>query len=358
MNFTVKTEVMQKLVIRAEKGASNNKLLPLTSFLNITHKDGVLRLDTTDMTNYVSAMEYNVPGEDFNIVVALDSFSKIVSKTTSENITLELTDKSLKFIGNGTYNIALPVNEEGELIKFPMYNFVPISDTAEIEYSDIKSIIASNKACIANDMSTPALTYYYCGDEVISANQNNICLNNISLLPEPIMISNIMMDLIGMFGGDKIYVQVSDDAIRFSTANYVVYGRLYSNIEEYPAEPIEAYLTAPFAYNCKFNKDALIGAMDRLVIFTDKLDDGTLNIKFTDKYATISNKNNTSFENVGYLNTVSDVDYVCAINYELFKSQIVSNSTDIIDLYFGDENDACIKIVDGEITKITSLQEM
>ena len=50
--------------------------------------------------------------------------------------------------------------------------------------------------------------------------------------------------------------------------------------------------------------------------------------------------------------------YVCAINYELFKSQIVSNSTDIIDLYFGDENDACIKIVDGEITKITSLQEM
>ncbi len=360
MKFTIATDVLKRLVVKAEKGASNNKLLPLTGFLGISLKEKTLKLETTDMTNYVSAIEHNVEGEDFEVVVTLDSFSKIVSKTTVDTITLEFDNKSLKFIGNGTYNIELPLNEESELIKFPKYTFIPNGDALTINYDDIRSIINANKSCIATDNSVPALTYYYCGDEVISTNQTNICLNEISLFGEPVLISNRMMDLVSLFGGDTITVELGDNAIRFSNGGYTVYGKLFNNIEDYPAEPIEAYLTAPFAYNCKLNKDALLGAMDRLVIFSDKLDDGHLNLKFEKSKLKISNKANTSFEEIAYLNVIEgeeEINYSCALSYDLFKNQIASNSTDVIDLYFCDENDVCVKIVDNNITKITSLQE-
>ena len=81
MKFTVSTETMQRLVSRVIKGASNNKLLPLTSFVNISLKDKRLRLDTTDMTNYTSAIEYNVEGEDFEYPAFLEFFP---SKLRSE----------------------------------------------------------------------------------------------------------------------------------------------------------------------------------------------------------------------------------------------------------------------------------
>jgi hypothetical protein len=172
------------------------------------------------------------------------------------------------------------------------------------------------------------------------------------------------MDLIGLFGDTTIQVERSDNAIKFSSANYCVYGKVFDAIADYPAEPIEAYLTSPFAYNCKVNKDLLLGAMDRLIIFTDKMDDGTLNMKFNKKSITLLNKDNTSYETIPYLNIIDsneDVEYNCSISYDLLKNQVASNSTETIDLYFGDDNDACIKIVDtinnNTITKITSLQE-
>ena len=366
MKLTVNTETLQRLVSKVIKGASNNKLLSLTSFINISLNNGQLRLDTTDMTNYTSVIETGIDGENFEVVVEIDSFSKIVGKTTSETITLELKDNSLIFTGNGTYNIELPLNEEGERIKFPMYDFVPNSDVAEIDISDIRSIINSNKACLAVENTVPSLMYYYCGDNVISADQNNICINSISLFTEPLLISSVMMNLVSMFTEDKIYVQLSDNGfIKFFSNNYIVYGRLYNQVEDYPAEPIEAYLTLPFTYNCKFNKELLLGALDRLIIFTDKLDDNILNLKFNKNSVTIFNKNNTSYETVNYLNIIEsdeNINYTCAIKYDLFKNQIVSNSTDIINLSFGVEGDTCIKIVDTQedntITKITSLQEI
>jgi DNA polymerase III sliding clamp (beta) subunit (PCNA family) len=357
MKLVVNTETLQSMINKVQKGASNNKLLPLTGFVHISLHEGKLQLDTTDMTNYVSVRATGISGEDFEVVVSLENFAKIVGKTTTENITLELTDSSLKFIGNGTYSIDLPVNEDGELIKFPMYQITPTNEAETISYSDIRSIISANKSCIAKDSSVPVLTYYYCGNEVISANQTNICLNKITLFSEPILISSVMMDLLSLFGDTEITVSRSDTDIMFSSTNLTVYGSLFTEINDYPVEPIEAYLTVPFAYNCKFNKDTLLAAMDRLVIFTDKLDEGTLTFEFSNKALTIYNKNNTSFESVPYLNEVNIDGYTCSISYELIKNQLISNSTDTVDMYFGDDNDACIKIEDGDIVKITSLQE-
>jgi len=361
MSFSVSTSVLQRLVTKVQRGASNNKLLPLTSFVSISLKDNKLKLTTTDMTNYVTATEYNVTGNDFSVVVSLESFGKLVGKTTTQEIVLELTENSLQFIGNGTYNIDLPLNEEGEPVKFPMYEFTPTYEAVDVKYQDIKSIITANKSCLASDMSQPVLTYYYCGnDNVISADQYNICINNVQLFNEPVLISNIMMDLVALFGDDTITVTRNDSAIMFSSPTYCVYGKLFTDLDSYPSEPIQAYLSTQFEYNCKVSRELLLGAIDRLSIFMDKLDSGKLIFEFTDSSVTIYNANRTSHETIKYLNSTDMTrtgNFTCNVNSELIHSQLVSNSDDNLDIYYGEEPGGCIKIVDNDIVKITSLME-
>ena len=49
----VKTKTLQEMTQKAMKGASNNKILPLTSMLAIELKNNVLTLTTTDFSNYL-----------------------------------------------------------------------------------------------------------------------------------------------------------------------------------------------------------------------------------------------------------------------------------------------------------------
>ncbi len=361
MSVSISTSILQRLITKVQRGASNNKLLPLTSFVYINLKDSKLQLTTTDMTNYVTATEYNVVGDDFSVVVSLESFGKLVGKTTTQDIILELTSNSLKFVGNGTYNISLPLNEEGVPVKFPMYEFIPSTPPINIKYTDIHSVINSNKSCLATDMSQPVLTYYYCGQEnIISADQYNICINDVTLFDKPILISSIMMDLIGLFGDDNITVTQNDSAIMFSSPTYCVYGKLFQDIDSYPAEAIEAYKTTQFEYNCLLSRELLLGAIDRLSIFMDKLDAGKLIFEFTDKNLVVYNANRTSFETIPYLNKTDANEvgaFTCVLNSDLIRNQIISNTDDNLDLYYGEEPGGCIKIVDNGIIKITSLLE-
>lgn len=362
MALIIETKTLQKLVNKVARGASNNKLLALTSFVNICLKDGRLSLTTTDMTNYVTATEHNVTGDNFEVVISLNNFAKLVSKTTTESITLDLTEKSLKFIGNGTYNIELPLNEENKPIKFPTYKFVNNGEakTFEVKKSDITNIINTNKSCLSADMTQPVLTYYYCGNNVISADQYNICINPINLFNDSFLISNVMMDLISLFGEDTIQVDIQTDSVMFSSPTYCVFGKLYNDVENYPAEAIEAYIDTKFIYNCHLYKDKLIGAVDRLSIFVDKLDEGRLVLKFTDKNLTVYNATQTAFETIDYVvdeDIVEPGEFNCTINGELLKAQLNSLTSDVVNLWYGEEPGGCIKIEDHGVVKITSLME-
>ena len=54
MKFSILTKTLQDMINKVIKGAGNNKILPLTSMLDINLKEGVLSLTTTDMNNYVT----------------------------------------------------------------------------------------------------------------------------------------------------------------------------------------------------------------------------------------------------------------------------------------------------------------
>lgn len=359
MSFTINTKTLQSMINKVIRGASNNKLLPITSYININFTDGTLSLTTTDMTNYITVKKNDLSGDNFNIVISVDKFSKLVAKTSTENITLELTDNSLIFKGNGTYNIDIPLNEEGNPIKYPMYNFTSTGESTFIKSTSIKSILNYNKGCLSTDVAMGSLINYYCDSEyVITSDAANIAINNCSITDEPILISSQLMNLLGLFNDEDISFSKSAEKLLFSTPTMIVYGTVADGLSDYPNEAIIGYLDTNFLANCEVNKMTLLNAIDRMSLF-DEFNQCNLNFNFTDEGIKISNKSNTGMEIVPYIGKVSmeslNEPYNCVVNTIQLKNQLTSLTSDVVEIHFAHEENVCIKFVEENVTKITAL---
>ena len=153
--LVIKTDKLKEMVSRAVKGASNNKLLPITELMCIEVKDNKLTLLTTDYTNYLYITE-KVENEDFYVVTRVDQFSKLIGKMTSENVTLEIVDDKLCITGNGKYSIELPIDVDGEMVKYPNPMSEIVLDDNEskiLNLSTAKLILTVNKAALATSMA-------------------------------------------------------------------------------------------------------------------------------------------------------------------------------------------------------------
>ena len=176
MILTVNTQLLKEMVNKAIKGAGMNRLLPITNMMLIEVADNKLNLLTTDGTNtLVIKTDKCDTTEDFYVVVPIDIFSKLITKTTCEKVTLTLEENNLLVKGNGNYKIALPLDEEG-LVKFPKPKDIATAEDKNetIKNSFVKSVINTNKASVAKTLEIPCLTGYYIGEEiVVSSDENN-----------------------------------------------------------------------------------------------------------------------------------------------------------------------------------------
>lgn len=356
MKFKVTTQVLQDMVAKAVKGATNNKMIPITSLLAIELKEGVLTLTTTDGTNTLKVIKPDVIGDDFYAAVPEDIFSKLVSKTTTDSISLTLLENCLEVKGNGTYRIELPLDEEGKLIKFPNIVFDESIPASKIQLTTIKQILATNKAALAETMETPCLTGYYCGkDEVISTDTFKVCGNSIGVFDEPILISPEMMNLLSLMEDENIEVRKSEGKILFTTPSVVVYGSELEGIEDYPVEAIHAYLDTEFGSMCKLPRTALLNVLDRLSLFISTYDKNGLFLTFTLEGLMISSKKSNGTELIKYQSSENFTPFTCCIDIELFKSQVSAQSGEIVELWYG--HDKAIKMVFGKVTQIVALLE-
>lgn len=356
MNLKVKTIVLQEMVSKAIKGASNNKMIPITSLMALELKDGKLTITTTDATNTLKVSRKDIEGEEFYVVVPVDIFSKLVAKTTAETITLSLNENILAIKGNGTYSLELPLDEEGRLIKFPAYQFDENAEKSIINLSTIKQLLTTNKAALADTMEIPCLTGYYCGkEEVISTDTFKVCGNKIELFSNPVLIPAELMDLLAVIEEEKITVQQSNGKILFTTNGVVVYGAELEGIEDYPVEAIHTYLETDFASRCVLPKIAFLNVLDRLSLFVASYDKNGLYMTFTKEGVIISSKRSNGSELIKYQTSENFQPFTCCIDIDLLKSQISAQNEEVINLWYGHEK--AIKMTCGNITQIVALLE-
>lgn len=365
MKFSIKTNEFQDMVAKATKGASVDNNLFISQLMSISLKDNVLTLKTTDTTNYLYVRKEKVAGDDFEVVVPAEKFSKLIARLTCEDVVLEVVESEgdldkLIVKGNGNYTIELPYDEEGELVEFPD----PVAEAldageewseTEVNLSTIHLLLSTAKAALMQGTDALCYTGYYCGDKVVTTDTYKICGIDIQMFDEPKLIPTELMDLLDVMTQEKIAVSYNDDTLIFSTDNVIVYGHTLEDIEKYQIGPISGLLEQEFKSSCAVEKAHLLQMLDRISLFVDVFDKNSVYLTFTKDGMEVSSKKESGAELVPYKESNKFKAFTCCLDIDLFKTQVKASPSEIITIYYGDER--AIKFLDGNCKQILSLAE-
>ena len=354
MKLKIGTARLQALLNKAVKGASCNKLIPMTSLIAIKLEDGVLHLTTTDATNYLSLVEDRVEGDNMYVAVQVDLLAKLVAKMTCDEITLEVADNALNVIGNGKYQIDIPLEDDGSFVKLPnpIENFKKDKKIGTVDSSIIMSALTSIKPALATTMEYPWFTCYYVKDRIVATDTYTVADSSNGFLDEAKLINSNVMDLLGLFVGE-IAVYVDGDKMLFNTDKGDVYAVVPNGIEQYSINDIEALVQQKFDYSCTVAKSSLLSLLDRISLFVGVYDNGKITLSFTgDSLEVISKYAN---EKISYTNTEKAGEFTCNTDINTLITQVKAQSGSEITIEYGKDN--AIKIIDGDITSVVALLE-
>lgn len=351
------------MVAKAIKGCSSNADILMTQLMAIELKDGVLKLITTDYSNYLYVQKDKVAGDDFYVVVYADKFARLISKLTSENVEMFVkTGDSgnadcLVIKADGNYSLDLPYDENGELVRFPD----PVADAddadwneADTKLSTLRLIMTTGKSSVlpTNEQSSGSpYTGYFMGKQAVTTDTFSMCGIDIEMFDPAVLIHADLVNLLDVLTKEDVHVKYSEEEIEFVTSDVVVYGKLMDNVDEFPLDAVEALLDEPYPSSCKIDRTKLVSLLDRLVLFVnEKVDSGEIDIAFTKDGIAITSKSQSGHELIPYIESTNFADFVCSTNINVLISIIKSNHAEQIVVNYGKETG--LKISEGNVKQI------
>ena len=358
MKLVINTTELKEMVSKAEKGAGNNKLLPITCLMGINCSDK-LTFTTTDGTNYLCVTKrLSEPAEAFNVAVAVDRFAKLVAKLTCEKATLEIVDDHLQITGNGTYKIELPYDENGTIVKYKnpadkIVNSV-IEEEGSIYTSTVKQAIASVKPALSTAADVPCYMNYHVSDKIIGTDTYTIAELAYKMFNTPRLISAELMNLLGLTDAVEMsYTMYKDGNIRFVADDCQVYGRCSDGIDEYAINAINKLLEKDMQSKCEISKDALLQLLDRLMLFVAPYDKNGVTLTFTEDALLIESLNSSGAEEIKYLSMDNVVPATYTIDIQILYAQVKASLGTNLEIYWG--VDSAIKLKSGNLSQIIAL---
>lgn len=352
----IKTELLQNMVAKAIKGSSDNKMIPITSLIGIKCANSRLTLITTDGSNILKVIE-NIelnPLEgptNFYTIINAETFSKLVTKTTSENIVLTIKENYLEVQGNGTYKLEIPLDEDGNIINFPDM-LIGEEKAINLKVSELKDALLKSKVSVAQTMEIPCLTGYYISDKIITTNREMMSCVDRKLLEEPLLISSEMAELLQLLEGDEVLLITEENKILFITDNIAIYGKQLEGIEMYPVQALDNLMNLSYEKKTKVNKTDLLNVLDRMSLFVTDYDKNGVKLAFAKDGLLITSQKSNAQELINAECEVEE-EFNCLIDIEMLKSQVQVNSSEDIIIYYGQEKS--IKLIDGNNTIIICL---
>lgn len=359
MKLVINTEVLKSMVSKVEKGASNNKLLPVTGFLGIKYVDGTLSLTTTDATNYVCATEKlsEQSADEIDISVYVDKFSKLIARMTCDLVYLEVVENYLEITGNGKYKIELPYDEVGNVVKFPNPQSklnADVVETGEVGTALIKQIINSVRPSLAVTPEVPCYMNYYLADKVIGTDTYTIAGLNMKVFESPRLISAELMNLLTVTSGVKYaYTIYANGAIKFVADDCEIIGKCADGLAEYAIGPISKLLELDVNSKCEISKDEILQLLDRITLFVHPYDKNGVRLTFTEDALLVESYSVSGAERIEYQSASNVAPATYMIDVEVLQAQIKASLGNNVEMYWGDSS--AIKLSSGNLTQILAL---
>lgn len=350
----IKTELLKELIDKAMQCVGNNKLIPITQLMGIKASKHIIRLTTTDATNYMFVTGEIDNDEEIEVTVFADQFSKLIGRMTSEYTYLKIIDGNLEVKGNGTYTLGLPLNEEGELISYPnpleskSYKF----EKDVLKLSDIKVLADNLKPSLATTLELPIITNYYVGDAVMSTNRNVLAYYDAKILVKEVVLSLKVVDLLVAMNNDIQYY-IDDEIMLFESGNVLVYSKWSNDADEFPVDALSEFMQTGFKSVCKVNKNNFIALLERIALFVGKYDKEVIRLYFEKDGIRVSNKDRSSNELIEYVESKKFKAYDCPININMLLTQLKAYAGDTVEIHYN--NDKAIKLVGEKTSQIIAL---
>lgn len=354
----IKTAVLQDLVNKAIKGAGNDKVMPITQLMGVKVSSNKLALTTTDGENYLVA--YDKPESatgEAEFCVSADTFSKLVSKSTCEFMTLDLVGKLLKVTGNGTYSfpLALDTADEDAIITLSAPTDEQFGPTAviDVKVKDLKDAATIGKTSLATNNSQPCFTghYFFKGGSITSDGER-ATFNKKEIFNEPVLLSSALMKLVCLFTGEDASIKHNSKMVAFGAPGMDIYGRKMPEVEQFPAEEISNFFNVEFAYSVKLNKSALLNVLDRVALFIGTYDRNGVRLNFGKNGVLISDLRGSSTEL--YKTTDELKEFSVILDVERLKDMLSVVTDEAINLSYG--RNEVVKLDFGNTSQILSTQ--
>ena len=364
MELKIKTKLLQSLVSTVIKGAETKLNLAGGAILMIQVQKGTLSLLCSDSVTYIKVMQQGMSSPDFSVPVNCETFSKIISKLSSEEVTLKLEyNKTNQVSGiaicsnSGVFKLPVFIDiNTGEPVELecPMI----ISDQPEvIHLSSIKKILQTNKPALPTLIMSPeAICYsgYYCEDEVITSDGlSKIALTQIKLFKEPALLTSKCLDLLSLMSEETIQVHRENNCFTFVTSNMVISTKEISQKNSFAASNCKNYLSSDLGHKCTINKASILSVLDRIALFVEEKDNALINMCFKQDGIHFSTKNLQGQEMVPYVNSVNWEDLIICPSIVMLKSFVANQPGETVIFEYG--NTIALKFLGDNYTQIISL---
>lgn len=361
----IRTELLQDSCAKILSAVDSNVLSAVTETLEITANNNVFTLAVTNREYFVEVKRDIELNEEFHATVNATLFLKLISKVTSETIELTSDGNSLHIKCNGNYKLPL-IYDGDSLMNLPRINIEEINEVVDIESSALHGIISYNsKELSKGTISRAVQRLYYFDNEGVVTFTTGACVNKFTTqMSSKLLLNDKLVKLFKLFKDTKVKMTVGHNKIndnsfvsvvKFEAPGIEISAVLNSDEKmfvEFPVSAIRGRANVVYPMTVSLNKDSLIQAIERLMLFTHSGVNDTgfsvVRLNFTSEGITISDQLNVNTEKVLYSKSVENIqEYSALIDSNDLTKTLQSCTNQIVLVSFG--NNEAFTLAEGAV---------
>lgn len=366
----IRIEKLQNACKNILTAVDSNTLSTITETLELVTVDNYLYMNVTNR-EYFAQVKIDI-GEvvDFHATVNATLFLKLISQITTDTVELNIKDNYVVVVANGTYKIPL-IFDGDKLLELPEIEIKNVTNEFEIDSDILTSILQYNsKELLKGTIARPVQRLYYVDEKGAITFTSGACVNSFNLPQEvKLLFNDRLVKLFKLFDGSKVnlkigYDNISEDIIQtkvsFTSHDIKLTAILScddSLLSKVPVSAIRGIATAEYPYSININKEYLLQAISRLLLFNTLSGSRDIvkpysTLEFGKDSVIIYDVKKENKEVVNYNNTVLDIDepYTAILDLPELKATLETCNEPYLNINFG--NNTSIVLTRGRITNV------
>ena len=361
----LRIEDLKDVCSKILSAVDSSELSTLTETIELKTVGKSLHLAVTNREYYVRVKLELEEEINFHATVNANLFLKLIAQTTTETVEITVDNTTLIVKGNGTYKLPLIYNGEN-LLELPVINISNPTTDFEIEGDILASILNYNSKEIAKgNIVRPVQKLYYVDENGAITFTTGACVNNFSLeKPIKVLLNQKVVKLFKLFknekvkftlGYDKITEELIQTKVKFETDSVCITAILPSDntlLASVPVTAIRNRVTNVYPYSVNVNKDELIQAINRLLLFVNSKEFTKTfgNFEFNNNSVILRDSDNINSETIYYSTPLDNCEYKNSIDLMDLKATLENCVEKYLTISFGDSQ--AVVIARGNIYNI------